>query len=140
MKRISAKSREVSDENYRTDRAREILRHDCEGEPDDIVADNCLPGKGEIGDPLQNAADPKTGCERISAGDSATREPADQGCSKADAFMIAAYSFLENPRSITNGAVMMPASASVNLNRITKIKPPERNPSIGNPRTPCKQS
>ena len=34
--------------------------------------------------------------------------------------MIAAYSLRVNPRSMTNGAVIAPASASVNLNRMTK--------------------
>ncbi len=34
--------------------------------------------------------------------------------------MTAAYSLRENPRSMTNGAVMPPAIASLSLNRMTK--------------------
>src|SRR6185437_3879706 len=53
----------------------------------------------------------------------ATKPPAKPPASRAarpTPFTIAAYSLRVNPRSITNGAVIEPDSASVNLNSTTK--------------------
>ena len=83
---IPAKRREIGNEHHGADGTGEVLRDNCDGQHCRIRPDQGERAEREIGDRLQDAADPEAGGKRQSAGDETAGKPAQQQRGEPDTF------------------------------------------------------